>query len=196
MDNKRRIQELLDAISSDEKYGGCVFEGGGLYFIIGNGEIIGFSDDAGCTPRGGWFPDIISGPTAEEDKCLTDMMEKLDFDEYYFSDVIDDYSDFDEEYILECLEDDEDEETLKIYKKIKKKVESGKTPFETMDDFMNALGRYGLESNGLYYEWEGEYIDLYENICETGTALEEFDNEDEEMWIRILENIDDHIVRR
>ena len=194
MDNQKKIQELIDAISNNEKYNGCIFNGGGNYFIIDDGELIAMSADGGYDPHGGWFPAIVSGPTEEEDKCLTSMMEKFDFDEYFFSEMISDYGYFDDECAIEYFEDNEDEESLKIYKKIKKKIESGKTPFETMDDFVDALGRYGLDSNGLYYEWEGEYIDLYENICDVGTAIQLYDSADEELWIKILENIDEHIV--
>ena len=194
MDNKEKIKKLLEDISNNKKYSGCIFSGGGNYFIIDDGELIAMSADGGYDPHGGWFPAIVSGPTEEEDKCLTSMMEENDFDEFFFSEMISDYGYFDADCVLEYFEDNEDKESIKIYKKIKKKIESGKTPFETMGDFVDALGRYGLDSNGLYYEWEGEYIDLYENICDVGTAMEFYDSADEEMWIKILENIDDHIV--
>ena len=38
MDNERRIEELLESISNNEKYNGCVFSGRGIYFVIGNGS--------------------------------------------------------------------------------------------------------------------------------------------------------------
>lgn len=78
---------------------------------------------------------------------------------------------------------------------MKNQIESGKTPFETIDDFVSALGRYGLESNCLYYEWEGEYIDLHDNICDTGEARGSYDSMSNEEWVTLLENIDDHIVK-
>lgn len=194
MDKERRIEELLEAISNNEKYNGCVFWGPGIYFVIGNGTLWEISDDASCSPRGGWFPDIVSGPTDEENECLQKMMDELGFDEYFFKDIIDDYGEFDDEYVLEYFEDNEDEDSAKIYRKMKKKIDGGKTPFASMDDFANAVGRYGLDSNCLYYEWEGEYIDLHDNICETGECRGSYDSLDDDGWIKLLENIDEHIV--
>lgn len=195
MDEERRIEELLESISNNEKYNGCVFWGRGIYFVVGNGSLWEISDDASCSPRGGWFPDIVSGPTAEEDACLQKMMNELGFDEYFFKEIIDDYGEFDDEYVLEYFEDNEDEESAKIYRKMKKRIESGKTPFATIEDFASAVGRYGLESDSLYYEWEGEYIDLHDNICETGESRGSYDSMDDNEWIELLENIDEHIVR-
>lgn len=195
MDEERRIEELLESISNNEKYNGCVFWGRGIYFVVGNGSLWEISDDASCSPRGGWFPDIVSGPTAEEDACLQKMMDELGFDEYFFKEIIDDYGEFDDEYVLEYFEDNEDEESAKIYRKMKKKIESGKTPFATIEDFASAVGRYGLESDCLYYQWEGEYIDLHDNICETGESRGSYDSMDDNEWIELLENIDEHIVR-
>ena len=195
MDEERRIEELLESISNNEKYNGCVFWGRGIYFVVGNGSLWEISDDASCSPRGGWFPDIVSGPTAEENACLQRMMDELGFDEYFFKEIIDDYGEFDDEYVLEYFEDNEDEESAKIYRKMKKRIESGKTPFATIEDFASAVGRYGLESDCLYYEWEGEYIDLHDNICETGESRGSYDSMDDNEWIELLENIDEHIVR-
>ena len=195
MDEERRIEELLESISNNEKYNGCVFWGRGIYFVVGNGSLWEISDDASCSPRGGWFPDIVSGPTAEEDACLQKMMDELGFDEYFFKEIIDDYGEFDDEYVLEYFEDNEDEESAKIYRKMKKRIESGKTPFATIEDFASAVGRYGLESDCLYYQWEGEYIDLHDNICETGESRGSYDSMDDNEWIELLENIDEHIVR-
>ncbi len=195
MDEERRIEELLESISNNEKYNGCVFWGRGIYFVVGNGSLWEISDDASCSPRGGWFPDIVSGPTAEEDACLQKMMDELGFDEYFFKEIIDDYGEFDDEYVLEYFEDNEDEESAKIYRKMKKRIESGKTPFATIEDFASAVGRYGLESDCLYYQWEGEYIDLHDNICETGESRGSYDSMDDNEWIELLQNIDEHIVR-
>ena len=123
------------------------------------------------------------------------MMDELGFNEYFFKELIDDCVELDDEYVLEYFEDNEDEESAKIYRKMKKKIESGKTPFATIDDFASAVGRYGLDSDCLYYEWEGEYIDLHDNICQTGESRGSYDSMDDGEWIDLLENIDEHIVR-
>lgn len=195
MDSQDRVQELLDLISSNEKYWGCIFWGDGIYFTITDGWVTEMSGDASCSPRGGWFPDLVSGPSKEEDACMSRLMEKLGFDEYFFSDFLSDYDYFDEENILEYYEDNEDKESKKIYKKLKKEIESGKTPFDSMDDFVYALRKYGLESDGVYYEWEGEYIDLYDNIRDVGGPRGTYESMSDEEWIELLEHIDDHIVR-
>lgn len=193
MDKERRIEELLETVNNNEKYRGRVFWGPGIYFVIGDGCLWEISDDAGCSPRGGWFPDIVSGPTKEENGCLEKMMDELGFDENFFYDMIEDCGDFDDEYALEYFEEN-DEDFAKIYCKMKAKIESGKTPFDNMDDFVITVGKYGLDSDGLYYEWEGEYIDLYDNICETGEPRGTYEDLDDDAWIKILENIDDYIV--
>ena len=191
---ENRINELLESISNDDKYNGCVFWGRGIYFVIGNGNLWEISDDASCSPKGGWFPDIVKGPTAEEANCLTKMMTSLGFDEDFLRDLIFDCEGFDEESAEEYFDESEDEDSLKIYRKIKKKIDSGATPFESVNDFASALMRYGLDENCLYYEWEGEYIDLHDNIAETGEERGYFDRMNDEEWIDVLENIDKHIV--
>ena len=44
MDEERRIEELLESISNNEKYNGCVFWGCGIYFVVGNGSLWEISD--------------------------------------------------------------------------------------------------------------------------------------------------------
>ena len=194
MEKELSVQALLDAISSDEKYAGCVFWGPGIYFVIGNGRFWAIPDDAGSSPRGGWFPDIFAGPTSEESACVKKMMDELCFDEEFFNEVIEDYGEFDDEYVLEYFEDNDDEDSAKLYRKIKRKINSGKTPFDSIEAFVNAVRRYGLESDCLYYEWEGEFIDLHDNIAETGQQRGYYENLSDSEWIEILQDIDKHIV--
>ena len=100
----KTIEEFLESISSNPKYNNCVFAGPGIYFVISNGSLWEISNDASCSPKGGWFPSIVSGPTADETKCLTSMMEALGFDEYFFNDIIDEYGEFSDEEVLEYFE--------------------------------------------------------------------------------------------
>ena len=100
-----RINKLLESISNNEKYNGCVFWGRGIYFVIGNGKLWEISDDASCSPKGGWFPDIVKGPSAEENEFLSSLMESLEFDEDFFRDLIDDCGEFDEDYVEEYFEE-------------------------------------------------------------------------------------------
>ena len=192
---KNRIDELLEAISNNNNYRGCVFEGAGIYFVIHNGEILEISDDASDSPKGGWFPDIVTGPTEDERACMQEMMDKLGFDEDFFSDMIDDCMGFSDEEAIEYFEGNDDEDSVKIYKKIKKKVMSGTTPFDSIDAFVAALSHFELDNGILYYDWEGEYIDLYDNICDTGETRGYYDNMNDSDWIELLENIDEHVVK-
>lgn len=194
MDENRTVKDLLEEISKNEKYNGCVFWGPGIYFVIGNGKLWEISDDAGCTPRGGWFPDIVSGPSKEEKEFISLIIEEFEIDEDFFSAIIEDYGEFDDEYATEFFEDNEDEESATIYKKIKRKIKSGKTPFKTLNTFVSAFTRYELEADCLYYEWEGEYIDLHDNICETGEERGYYENLSDDEWLEILIDIEKHIV--
>ncbi len=187
------IEYWLEYLSEDEKYNGKIFYIPGAYFTIANSSLWEISSDVCCTPKGG-FPDIFSGPTAEESACLKQMMEELDFEEDFFAEMIDDCGDFYDEDAEEYFEET-DEDALKIYRKIKKKVESGKTPFASMDDFVFALTRIDLEPDCLYYEWEGEFFDLHDNICETGEERGSYENLSDDEWIKIFKNIDEHIVK-
>jgi hypothetical protein len=63
-----------------------------------------------------------------------------------------------------------------------------------MEELVGALMRYELDGDTLYYEWEGEYIDLRDNICGTGESRGYYDNFNTADWIEILENIDEHLV--
>ena len=188
-----RRDELLKQISSNEKYRSRVFWGPGIYFVIVNGRILTISDDASYSPRGGWFPAIVTGPTAAEKACLDELMESLEFDDGFFAELIEEYDEFDEEYAEEFFEDNADEESLKIYRKIVRKVKSGKTPFQSVAQLVSALQRYELDDD-LYYEWEGEYIHFFDNIRDTGEAPGINDSISTAGWVEILENLDNHFV--
>lgn len=190
MGEEQRIEQLLQQISDNEKYRGCVFEGPGIYFVVVNGEVLTISDDASCSPRGGWFPAIVTGPNEEEEAYLQAKMFELNFGSEFFSEALEDCDPEDVEYFFE---ENEDEESLEIFRKLSAEVASGKTPFETMEALISKLTCFELDSD-LYYVWEGEFIHFYDNICDTGEAPGYFDSIDNATWIRILENIDSYIV--
>ena len=79
-------------------------------------------------------------------------MKKYEIDETFFSEYLEDsWGEYDEESALEYFEEDED--LLKVFKKMLKEVELGKTPFESMDDLVSAFTRYGLEEGKFYLGW-------------------------------------------
>jgi len=193
-DIEKKIGELLHKLSEEGNTYGEIYEVSCVFFIIANDEIWEIPNDAGGSPKGGWFPDIVAGPTVEEDAYLRAMMEKYDFDECFFKDYLDDCMEYDEDSALEYFEET-DEDVLKTFNNMLKEVKSGKTPFATMEDFVSAVGRYGLDSGWLYYDWEGEWIDFYENIAETGEERGYYDNLSDEEWLAILENLDKYKVQ-
>ena len=195
MDTKNRIQQLIDSISNNPAYSGCVFEDASIFFVIANGKLLEISSDASSGPRGGWFPEILTGPKPEEAEALQSLMNELEFDTDFFEEFFSYGEEFSDEGVLEFFEDNEDKDSLKIYRKIKKAINSGKTPFDSIDSFVDALMKYELHSDRLYYEWEGVYIDFFENILDTGEPIGTYDDLEDDEWIEILESIDDHIVR-
>lgn len=188
----RKMEALLKQISGNKKYLGRVFRGPSVYFAIVDGGILAIPDDGGGSPQGSPLM-IIAGPTEEEKECIQHLMDTLDFDETLFSDMLDMCDEFSEDEAEDYFDENEDEDALEVYRAIKRKVKSGKTPFPSMERFFAALSMIELDS-GLYYEWEGEYIDLYENICECGEAPDSFDYISTAEWVEILENLDRHFA--
>lgn len=50
------------------------------------------------------------------------------------------------------------------------------------------------EDGELYYKWDGEYINLYDNIAECGEGIGYYDDLTENDWASLLERLDNHIV--
>ena len=190
----QRLSSLIHKIDKDEKYAFKVFWAPGIYFSIINGEIFTISNDASCSPRGGWFPPIVTGPTAIEKACLNQMMAEWHFAESFFDDVINYYGELQLDYAFEYFEENDDEDALEILKKIEHALLSKKTPFESIEELASALRRIDLETNELYYEWEDVFIHFYNNIWECGEKSGTYEDLTQEEWIEILENIDKHIV--
>ena len=58
-------------------------------------------------------------------------MDALDFDETFFAELIKECGELDEDYVEDFFTDNDDEDLLKIYRKIERRVKSGKTPVES-----------------------------------------------------------------
>lgn len=63
-----------------------------------------------------------------------------------------------------------------------------------MEEFVSALMRYELDSDTLYYEWEGKYIEFYDNIRGCGERRGYYDSLSDGDWIEILEGIEGRVV--
>ena len=192
MTGTERIKELLEIISNDEKLKTSVFEAGNIYFVIGNSKLWEIPDNDGMGPKGGSMIEVIKGPSEDESEFVEMLMDDFDFDETFFDEIIFDFGDvedIEDEDILDYFEENEDEDSLEIYKKMKRKIKAAKSPFKDLTSFINAVHLYGLDSDSLYYEYEGEFIELYNNICETGAPMGEYDGFSDDEWVTILENI-------
>ena len=188
-----KLNELLEAISNNAKFKDCVFQADGIYFAIWNNKIFEIPDSSDGFPKGGTSLDVFRGPTVAQNEYVQSMMDDFEFDEDFFSEIMYDLYDFDEDEILELFEDDED--SLDIFKKIVKRFNKGNSPYNNLEELVYGIMRHGLNHDILYYEWEGDFIELYDNIFDTGEGRGHYESMSDEEWINILENIDDHIVR-
>ena len=191
----KNLKGLLERLGNDGRYAGRVFECDPYFFTISGGELHILPNDTGESVKGGWFPALITGPRGEQRTFIDSLMADANFDQYFFDDFMDDYGDFDEDDFLDYLEEAEDEDSPKIYKKIKEKVQGKDSPFDDMEDFVTELRRYDLDDSSLYYEYEGEIIDLYENVSDMGEGRGVYESWDDSDWIDILENLDEYVIK-
>ncbi len=197
-----RLNELVHEISSNPEYEGCVFNDHGWYFIVRNDEISLLPDtnpcSLKCTPIS-----AFTGPSEEEHEFMSQLMDEIGFDQYFFDEAYEEYFGYNEDYFLEYFGGDYDEEydseeeipeDLIKFKAIIERVESEDSPFGSMDDFVESLRMFDLEPDVYYYEWEGDFIELYDNIACCGESFEDYVTEDDEFeeWIETLENIDSY----
>lgn len=227
MSKNKRLTELLIQISGDPKYIGKTFSCSNIYFKISDGEIWEVSKDFSETARGdGGDICTFRGPSKEENDYMEKLMNEIGFDEFFFTELIEDYGYFSEknarEYFqLEALEymdeysdaevdeesdDDENEDDYRFdeldekaekkartYLAIVERLEKDDSPFGSIYEFAETLQYYGLESDGLYYWYEGEICDFQETCSDAMEPRGTYENLTDDEWIEILENIDKYI---
>lgn len=189
------IEKTLIDISTNEDYIGKVFEVDNVYFIISHERILEMPRDAGCSPHG-CLLDIITGLTEEQDEYVNLIMTAYDIDECAFNEAID-CTCGDEEALAEYfedLEDDDDVHLIDVYNKIQEDSIDDNFPFKNAEEAILKFKRYGLEKDGLYYEWEGYIIDLYDNVGDVGEDRGEYDNMDSREWLYVLTNLKEYVV--
>lgn len=99
-----------------------------------------------------------------------------------------------QENVIEYFEEQEDEASLSIVGELLRAFNAKETPFDSIFKFFKAFSMCELEEEVLYYEWEGMYIDFYDNICDTGERRGEYENLSTTEWLHILKNIDEYII--
>lgn len=193
----KTIQELIDKISTDEKLKRNIYEVAGIYFVVCN-DIWEISNDASCSPKGGWFPQIYSGPNNEERQFITEIIDKYDVEETFFeeylAEIYVDPCDIEADELIAYFEENENEESVNKIKGILKELSNKKSPFSELGQFATKFRRLNLDHDTLYYDWEGEVINFYENICDYGKKRGSFESLSDEVWIDILTNIEDYVV--
>ena len=189
------VKKLLEKIENSERFSGRVFEKEPYFFTVSGGELHIMPSDTGESVKGSWFPPLVAGPNKKQRIFIDNLMKEIGFDEDFFDDYMEEYMEFNEEWLQDYFEETEDKTSSRIYKKIKERVESDDSPFTNMEDFTNILGRYDLDGDRLYYKWEDDYIDLYENVCDVGDPRGVYEDWDDDDWIEILTDPEDYLVR-
>ena len=191
---EEKLEALIHDISEDGELSGHIYETPTSYFVVCGDTISEISNDASCSPKGGWFPDIVKGLSAEETEFFNTMMKKYGFDECFFDGYWDEFfNDYYEDDAKDYFENASEKEA-EIFKRLCEAVDSNQTPYSSMEDLAKALKRFGLEEDVLYYEWEGCWIDFYENIVDTGEARGYYSDYTDEEWIEILQHIEEYKV--
>ena len=176
---------------SDYSYG--VYEDFGCYFILGRKSILEMSSDSGDSPRGG-FLDIVTGLSKKDSEAVKQITDKLDkngeLEDIFYEIYQDIDEEFDDDDAIDLFECNDDEDNLKLYKKLMKAVKNSDGVFESVCDFAHKYNMRDLEEGTLYYEWEGEYIDLFDNVNECGEARGTFEDLSTKEWILRLLRLD------
>lgn len=187
------LDALLRVASENEKYDNSVFEAPGIYFAINNGKIYEIPDDASCSPRGGWFPEIFRGPTDEQNIFIDRIITQFGIDESFFSEMVWDLGDdFETSDVFEYFE--EDENALSIAHSIKRICDTEAIPFKSFEELIIIFERYGCNYELLYYMWEGTVIEMNDNIVCCGEPVGSYESFSTEKWIEIINNLDEYEV--
>lgn len=188
------LAKHLKTLPNWKQYVNRMYQSDGLFFYIsGEGSITAASDTFTYGLKDCHSPTLFSGISNDEETYLDNMMERLGFDADFFSNALadiftDDASDVESYFENEDEEEDEGEKNLEIFRAMKQEIESGSSPFKSMNHFISAVSRYHL-GNDIYYMWEGSACSLEETFSYDSISLDET-GLDKEDWIDILNNLD------
>lgn len=190
---ENQITRKLHEISKTPELSACVFECATFFFVVKDGEILEMPNDASESPKGGWFPDIVTGLPSELEDYIRSHQGQLDFDDEFLEDLqenVDD--DMSTEDIIALYDDDEDRQDC--LRRLAELLADPSCPFHSMQHYLACLPLFGLEPDRLYYEWEGDYIDLWENVADCGEERGSYDDFEPEDWLEVLNDIRSYIV--
>lgn len=176
---------------------GNVYESNCAYFVITEDDIYEIPTNTGDTPKGGSYLDLFYGPAKEKQDAAKIIMDKYSIDEYFFINIYDWPEDYDlegEEAFSVFEGNDDDKRNSGIIREIQNTVISGKTPFKTVAEVAETFKLYGLDPACQYYEYDGEYFEVEENILECGEPRGTYSGNSDYDWLEILDNLDDYLA--
>lgn len=184
------LAQHLRSMPNWEEYVGEMYQSDGWFFSFDDEGIITVSSDTFTYGlRDCHSPTVFTGISEAEEKYIDAMMGRLGIGKDFFAKALNYYGAEDSREVETYFEtEDEEKQNLEIYRTMKQEVESGITPFKSMNHFISAVSRYNIGS-GYYYMWEGSVCSLDETWTYESVSLEEtgLDIED---WIAILEKLD------
>ena len=208
------LNEMIHIFCTDPRFNYQVFKDNTYYyFACSNDEIFMLSSLTNDSPKGGYAYEVFTGPTQEERDALLRIMERYGIDSEFFVPLLDDMSEFDEgldedmeldeieSSIMEMYDfdpdnDDEDDADadadpemvtmLDVCRTVQAEIAAGNSPFTSIPDFSVKLRRYELDNDTEYYFYEGEYIDLFDNICMCGEFREDCSDMSDAEWLELL----------
>ena len=193
------VNNLIIELSADEAVSSAAYDDGVYYFVFGDGKIFAMPNSSDDLPRGGTAPDVVTGLSPEDKAAVEAIIDKFGSDtiddlfdgaseELWFN-YYERYPEFEDDDMIEYFEyegdddfppmrmsDEEKEEKrkqLSLYKELIAEVEKYKDSFEKTSDFYDKYRRRELTHGYLYYGYEGDFIDLIDNVNDYGEdALE------------------------
>lgn len=203
------LQEMLNMVSDKSERN--VYEDANFFFIICYGNIVEMLAEGDGGPKYSRFPTIITGNTQNEVSALNSIIDKIGCNELS---ELDDFlreeyweSEYEDSEVIECFKSiieksakDEEiqqfQKNITIFEKLLSQIETQQEYFGSAFEFFKKRCKEseGLINGELYYEWEGMYINLYDNIADCGEDRGRFESYSAEEWIRIIMNLDEYIV--
>ena len=213
------VNNLIEELSDDETVNSEIYDDGVYYLSFGSGKIFAMPNSSDDLPRGGTAPDVVTGLSPEDKAAVEAIIDKFGIDtiddlfdeasdELWFS-YYERYPEFEDDDMIEYFEDEGDDDfpprrmseeqkekkrkQLSLYKDLMAEVAKYKDNFEKTSDFYDMYRRRELTHGCLYYGYEGDFIDLVDNVNDFGEdALKYFKASE---LLDILLNLDMYVVK-
>lgn len=206
MDNSSYSPALIEAIrAADKKYPNRVFSAFDGCFTLHNDKIAFIVDTYGFRRSAPLF----AGISKKETKYLERLLKRFDLDPDEMAEKLwsvypyshpsevdnDEFKEeiFDTSDLSEVEEDQENYSISSAYANLEEYVESGESHYDSMNELLDSLFRYGCDASSIYYPWEDVGpIDLAENTLDSFDEALEFATE--EQWIDVLKHANKYLL--